>query len=204
MNTSLPARPRGLGLAGCLIGLLALIAVAIPQWVLPAVLPAGTAHHATDGAAHGIKERIMAKLKRAAPNAAPKKEEARSGLGEWGRLSLIATVSLGLLAVGLAVLSLIRREVKLYAGIAAALGIGAIALQAAILFAGAAIAILVLFLVLNQSDGGLQAAAIGIGAIFVFAVIALLGLGLASPLLTAVFIGAVIAILVVQWLLAGC
>jgi hypothetical protein len=199
MNTSIQARPRGFGVAGSLIGLLALIAVAIPQWVLPAVLPAAPAQHGAVDAGHSFKERIMAKLKGTAlkKNSAPKMQEAESGQEEWRRVFQAAAVSLGLLAIVLAVFSLIRREEKLYAGVAAALGVGAIALQAAILVAGAAATILILYLVLKQSDGGFQFAGIGIGAIFVFAVIAILGAGLVSPQLAALIAVAVILILIV-------
>ncbi len=131
MNTSLQARPRGLGVAGVLIGLLSLIAVAISQWALPPVLPGGTAHHAAVDTGHSLEERIMAKLKRVTP----KKEETRSALWDWRHLFFNAAVSFGVLSIMLAVLSLIRREEKLYAGVAVALGVGAIALQTAILFA---------------------------------------------------------------------
>jgi hypothetical protein len=205
MNTSLQARPRGFGVAGSLIGLLALIAVAIPQWVLPVVLPAAPAQHDAVDAGHSLKERIMAKLKGTAlkKDSAPKMEEAESGQEEWRRVFQAAAVSLGLLAIVLAVFSLIRREERLYAGVAAALGIGAIALQAAILVAGAAVTILILYLVLKQSDGGFQFAGIGIGAIFVFAVIAILGAGLVSPQLAALLAGAVILILIVLSFLGG-
>ena len=64
-------------------------------------------------------------------------------------------------------------------------------------------AILLLYLVLNQSDGGFQFAGIGIAAIFVFAVIAILGLGLVSPQLAALIAGAVISILIVLSFLGG-
>ena len=140
----------------------------------------------------------MAKLKRVTL----KKQETRSALGEWRRLFLVAAVSLGLLAIALAVFSLIRCEEKLYAGVGAALGIGAIILQAAILVAGAAAAILILYLILNQPDGSFQMALIGLGAIFLFAIIAILGLGLVSPQLAAILIGAAIVILIVQWFLS--
>jgi hypothetical protein len=185
--------------AGSLIGLLALIAVAIPQWVLPAVLPAAPAPHSAMDAGHSLGERIMAKLKGTAlkKDSAPKMQEAESAQEEWRRVLLAAAVSLGLLAIVLAVFSLIRREEKLYAGVAAALGIGAIALQAAILVAGAAATILILYLVLKQSDGGFQFAGIGIGAIVVFAVIAILGAGLVSPQLAALIAVAVTLILIV-------
>jgi hypothetical protein len=193
MNTSLQARPRGFGVAGSLIGLLALIAVVLPQWVLPAVLPAAPAGQIAVETRHTLKERILAKLKRVAP----KKEEAKPAPENWRQHFLIAAVSLALLAITLAVLSLVRREEKLYAGVAAALGIGAIALQAAILVAGAAVAILILYLVLKQPDGGFQI------AVFVFAIIGILGLGLVSPLLAALVIGAAILILFVQSFLGG-
>ena len=196
MNTSLQARPRGFGVAGSLIGLLALIAVVLPQWVLPAVLPAAPAGQIAVETRHTLKERILAKLKRVAP----KKEEAKPAPENWRQHILIAAVSLALLAITLAVLSLVRREEKLYAGVAAALGISAIVLQAAILVAGAAVAILILYLVLNQPDGGFQ---IAVSAIFVFAIIGILGLGLVSPQLAALVIGAAILILIVQSFLGG-
>ncbi len=193
MNTSLQARPRGFGVAGSLMGLLALIAVVLPQWVLPAVLPAAPAGQIAVETRHTLKERILAKLKRVAP----KKEEAKPTPENWRQHLLIAAVSLALLAITLAVLSLVRREEKLYAGVAAALGIGAIAIQAAILVAGAAVAILILYLVLKQLDGGFQI------AVFAFAIIGILGLGLVSPLLAALVIGAAILILIVQSFLSG-
>jgi hypothetical protein len=199
MNTSLQARPRGLGVAGSLIGLLALIAVAIPQWVLPAVPPAEPAQTAAVNTGHSLKERIMAKLKRVTP----KKEEKRPEREDWRRLFSAGAVSLAVLAIILAVLSLIRREEKLYAGVAAALGGGAIALQAAILVAGAAATVLILYLVLNQSDGGFQFAGIGIAALLVLAVIAILVLGLVSPQLAVLIAGAVILISIVLSFLGG-
>lgn len=194
MNTSLQARPRGFGVAGSLMGLLALIAVVLPQWVLPAVLPAAPAGQIAVETRHTLKERILAKLKRVAP----KKEGAKPAPENWKQHFLIAAVSLALLAITFAVLSLARREEKLYAGVAAALGVGAVVLQAAILVAGAAATILILYLVLNQPDGGFQIAVIAISAIFVFAIIGILGLGLVSPLLAALVIGAAILILIVQ------
>ncbi len=194
MNTSLQARPSGFGVAGSLIGLLALIAVVLPQWVLPAALPAAPAGQIAVETRHTLKERILAKLKRVAP----KKEEAKPAPENWRQHILIGAVSLALLAITLAVLSLVRREEKLYAGVAAALGVGAVVLQAAILVAGAAATILILYLVLNQPDGGFQIAVIAISAIFVFAIIGILGLGLVSPLLAALVIGAAILILIVQ------
>jgi hypothetical protein len=174
--------------AGSLIGLLALIAVVLPQWVLPAVLPAAPAGQIAVETRHSLKERIMAKLKRVAP----KKEEAKPAPEDWRQHLSIAAASLALLAITLAVLSLVRREEKLYAGVAAALGIGAIVLQAAILVAGVAVAILILYLVLNQSDGGFQIAVIGTPAIFLLSIMAILGLGLVSPTLGALVIVAIL------------
>ena len=79
MNTSLQARPRGFGVAGSLMGLLALIAVVLPQWVLPAVLPAAPAGQIAVETRHTLKERILAKLKRVAPKKEGAKPRQRTG-----------------------------------------------------------------------------------------------------------------------------
>jgi hypothetical protein len=199
MNASLQVRSRGFGAAGSLIGLLALIAVVLPQWVLPAVLPAASPEPVAVEVHHTLKERILAKLK-------PKttqKQEIRSGPDSWKQYFPAAAMALALLAISLAVLSVFRREEKLYAGMAAALGAGAIALQLTVLFAGAVLAILVLYIVLRQPDGAFQQGAIAIGAIFLFSMLAVLGLGPVSPLLAALAIGAAIVIFGITWLLGG-
>jgi hypothetical protein len=68
MNASIQPRSNSFGMAGCLIGLLALIVAVLPQLALPKIFPpqpreqvvVDTNHADTD---HRIKNRIVEKLK---------------------------------------------------------------------------------------------------------------------------------------------
>lgn len=149
MSTGIEARPRSFGVAGSLAGLLALIAVLLPPLLVPMFAAAPQTEIAAPGKSHSLKERVLEKLKLAPAQ----KQVPKPALGGWAQYFPPAAIALALFAIALAVGAVIRREEKIYAGVAAALGIGALAFQLAILFAGAAIAILVLYVVLNQSDG---------------------------------------------------
>jgi hypothetical protein len=78
--------------------------------------------------------------------------EQRTGGDAWSQGLSIAAVSLGLLAIALALLSVIRREEKLLPGVAAALGIGAIAFQVMWIVIGAVVMIMIVYAVLNHLD----------------------------------------------------
>jgi hypothetical protein len=199
MKTGVQARPRGLGVAGSLVGLLALIAAVMPQWLLPVLPSAGRAEPIAVERRHSLKERILEKLK----PVTPEKQEARHDPDRWRPRFLAAAVSLALLAITLAVFSVFRREDRLYAGLAAALGIAALAFQLTILSAGAVIAILVLYAVLGQHESVFPQPAFAIGAIFALTIVTILVLGLASPMLAALLIGAAIVIFGIYSLLDG-
>jgi hypothetical protein len=154
---------------------LALIAAVLPHWVLPAVVPAARQETGSEV----------------------------SGLDGWKQRFSIAAISLALLAITLAVFSILRREEKLYAGVAAALSASAIAFQLIILLAGALLAIAVLYAVLKQPDSASQLIIIPIGAAIVFLIIAVLAMGLISPLLAALAGGAAIVILIIYSILNG-
>jgi hypothetical protein len=206
MNISLQSERRAFGVAGSLIGLLALIAAVLPHWVLPAVVPAAPAGQIAAERGHTLKERVVAKLKSIThgkhETGAQETRAEQSGLDEWRQRFSIAAISLALLAIALAVFSILRREEKLYAGVSAVLGGGAIAVQLAILFAGAVIAIMVLYAILKEPDAVIQPPVTAIGAV-VGLVIAVLAMGLVSSQLAALVLGAAIVILIIYSILNG-
>src|SRR5271157_4260488 len=115
MKSGVPVRSIGIGLAGSVSGLLALILVALPQWDPPAPQtpsPAPVEVHQT------LKERIDAKLK----SLDRKKHKTRVPLGWRDNLPAVVIV-LALLAIFLGVMSVLRAETLLYSGMAATLGI---------------------------------------------------------------------------------
>jgi hypothetical protein len=196
MNASAQSQPRDLGLAGSVIGLLALIAAVLPQWVLPAVSPAKPAEQIATGTRHSLRDGIIARIKKSfAHDAQEQKPEAQS----WRQRFSIVAISLALLAITLSVFSFIRREEKLYAGLAAALGGSAIAFQLVILLAGVAAALIVLYLFQNQLDGAIQLPVAGVGAVIFLATLGGLGLGLVSFEPAALLIGAIILLLIISF-----
>lgn len=198
MNSSVQARPRGFGVAGSLIGLLALIAVVVPQWVLPAIPSAVHTEQVAVEKPRNFKERILERLKLATP----KKQETRREPDNWRQPFMAAGVALALSAIALAVFSVIRREERLYASMAAALGIAALTFQLAILFAGIAIAMLVIYALQGQADAGFPLVVTVGGAILVLSVMAIPILGLGSPMLIGLVIGAAILFICISWLLS--
>lgn len=185
-------RRTGLGLAGSLAGLLALIAVAIPQWVLPPPQPPRPAHvemHQT------FRERFVAKLQKLDQ----KRHEKREPAG-WRQGVPALAILLALGAIALGVFSVLRGEVLVYAGVAATLGIGAIAFQLTFFYGLAAGLILLLYAGMEQPSGAVELAAVAVGAIVVLSILAIFGLGFASALVLA---GAAIAILILDMLLGG-
>jgi hypothetical protein len=201
MNTSHRSQSRACGMAGSIIGLLALIAAIIPQWVIPAA----PARQIAVETGHSLKERVATKLR----NLIDKQQETKSGLSDldfWKQRFAIAAVLLALLAIALGVFSIFRREEKLYAGAAAVLGAGAIALQLTILLAGAAVTIVVLYAVRDQLDGALGGAIAPLGAVIallIIGIIAVLGMGAALSQLAAFAIGAAIVAFIVYAIVNG-
>jgi hypothetical protein len=105
-------RSARLGITGVVVGVLALVAAVLPHWVLPAVFPAKPLDQVIVDTAQRIKDR----LKR---GDTPTMPVQRSQSQIWSQALSIAAVSLGLLAIALAVFSTMRGEERRYAVMAA-------------------------------------------------------------------------------------
>ncbi|QDP23204.1 hypothetical protein [Bradyrhizobium cosmicum] len=141
------ARPsRRLGVIGSLVGVLALMAAVLPHWVVPMVFPPPPADQVIVDTGHRIKDRVIARVK-GVEYQAPKVE--KSAGRSWSETASAAAISLGLLAILLSVLSLIFREERLLAAVAATLGTGAIAIEISFVMIGALILIAILYVVGN-------------------------------------------------------
>ncbi|MGW1418489.1 hypothetical protein ACWAT4_00040 [Bradyrhizobium manausense] len=142
-----PAIPsRRLGVIGSLIGLLAFMAAVLPHWVVPMVYPPPAVDQVIVDTGHRIKDRIVARVK-GVEYQAPTVE--KSAGRSWSEIASVTAISLGLLAILLSVLSLIFREERLLAAVAATLGTGAIAIEISFVMIGALILIAILYVVGN-------------------------------------------------------
>ncbi|MCP3378830.1 hypothetical protein NLM31_00040 [Bradyrhizobium sp. CCGUVB4N] len=137
---------RRLGVIGSLVGMLAFIAAVLPHWVVPMVYPPPPADQVIVDTGHRIKDRIVARVK-GVEYQAPKVE--KSAGRSWSEIASVAAISLGLLAILFSVLSLIFREERLLAAVAATLGTGAIAIEISFVMIGALILIAILYVVGN-------------------------------------------------------
>ncbi|MBH5401586.1 hypothetical protein HZZ13_27920 [Bradyrhizobium sp. CNPSo 4010] len=145
-TTRSAAPSRRLGIIGSIVGVLALMAAVLPHWVVPIVFPPPSADKVIVDTGHRIKDRIVAKLKGVEYQAPrPEKSAGRS----WNEIASVTAISLGLLAILFSVLSLIFREERLLAAVAATLGTGAIAIEISFLMMGLLILIAVLYVVGN-------------------------------------------------------
>ncbi|WP_375158206.1 hypothetical protein [Bradyrhizobium sp. RDT46] len=140
------APSRRLGIIGSIVGVLALMAAVLPHWVVPIVFPPPPADKVIVDTGHRIKDRIVAKVK-GVEYQAPKVE--KSAGRSWSETATVAAISLGLLAILFSVLALVFREERLLAGVAAALGTGAIAIEISFLAMGVLILVVVLYVVAN-------------------------------------------------------
>jgi hypothetical protein len=133
MNTV--RQSRRLGIIGSIVGLLALVVSALTQ-MLPTMSVSEPARHATEAAAPTDKGRWSFRIKgfeiRSHEAAEPRTSEPRmtekAGY-DWNQTLSTTAVALGLLAIVFAVVSVIMKEERLLAGIAATLGCAAIAVQ---------------------------------------------------------------------------
>lgn len=142
-----PALPsRRLGVIGSIVGVLALIAAVLPHWVIPAIYPPPPADKVIVDTGHRLKERLIARIKGVEYQAPPRERSPGSQLRD---ASSIGAISFGLLAILLSVLALVFREERLLAGVAAALGTGAIAIEISFLAMGVLILIAILYVVGN-------------------------------------------------------
>jgi hypothetical protein len=144
LKPTLPS--RRLGIIGSIVGVLALMAAVLPHWVVPMVFPPLPADQVIVDTGHRIKDRVMARVK-GVEYQAPKVE--KSAGRSWSEAASATAISLGLLAILLSVLSLIFREERLLAGVAALLGTGAIAIEISFVMIGALILIAILYVVGN-------------------------------------------------------
>ena len=146
-SSTLPS--RRLGIVGSLVGLLALIAAVLPHWVLPAMYPPPPADQVIVDTGHRLKERLIARAK-GVEYQAPRQETSTGT-----RLSddfSTAAISLGLLAIVMAVLSLVFREEKPFAGVSATLGMTAIAIEISFFVLGVLFVIAVIYAVTQIID----------------------------------------------------
>jgi hypothetical protein len=136
-------------LIGSIVGLLALVAAVLPHWVIPVVFPPPPADQIIVETGRRVKDRLAAHVKGVeyqAPHREPSPGDRLSS-----SLSITA-VSLGLLAIAMAVLSLAFREEKLLAGVAATLGIVALAVEISLFLIGALILIAIIKIVMDHLD----------------------------------------------------
>ncbi|MCK1357318.1 hypothetical protein [Bradyrhizobium sp. 199] len=137
---------RRLGIVGSIVGVLALMAAVLPHWVVPIVFPPPPADKVIVDTGNRIKDRVIAKVK-GVEYQAPKVEKSTGR--SWSEIASVTAISLGLLAVLLSVLSLVFREERLLAAVAAALGAGAIAIEISFVMIGALVLIAILYVVGN-------------------------------------------------------
>jgi len=128
---------RRLGTIGSIVGLLALLASALTQ-LLPAVFPPEPFDNVLDETGQRVKDHLIFRTKKS-----DLASEQRTVGYTWNQGLSTVAVSLGLLAIALAVFSVILREEKLLAGVAAALGIAAIAVQVYWILIGVVILIVI-------------------------------------------------------------
>ena len=119
-------------------------------------------------------------------------------LGEVIRHLPAVVIVLALLAIFLGVMSVLRAETLLYSGMAATLGIGAIAFQMSFFYAVVACVTLIMYAALERPGGAFSVAFIAVCAILVPSILALLGTGLIPVLL---LIGAAMATVSLDMLL---
>jgi hypothetical protein len=145
---SATSRGRAAGSAGAVIGLLALVLAVLPTWLLPAIFPPPPVDQVVVDTASRIKARIAAKAQGVEYREARPRDPAEG----WYRAGSIGAVSLGLLAIGCAVFSVLRREPLRYAGTAAAIGVSAIAFELAMLAFGVLVMLALIAVVANYFD----------------------------------------------------
>lgn len=129
--TNSAVQSRRFGMIGSIVGLLALIAAVLPHWVVPAMFPPPQPEQARTDTGQKSHGRFIGFFGRR--QGVEQQVQVRDE-GTGDRLMdafSTAAISLSLLAISLAVLSLIFREEKLFAGVSAVLGIAAFAIEVA-------------------------------------------------------------------------
>ena len=123
---SVVRQSRRLGVIGCIVGLLALLLSSL-TYLLPADFFAESARPTIE-AGQRLRDHLTFRPKGVEITARPT-SEPRNAAEVWNERITTTAVALGLLAIVCAVVSVILREEKLLAGIAAVLGISAIGIQ---------------------------------------------------------------------------
>ena len=123
---------RRLGIIGSVVGVLALLASALTH-LLPAAYLADFPGQAKEEAAPKDRDHRIFRIKqfeiRTGEAASRQASEPHPSGTSWNDILSTAAVALALLAITLAVFAVILREEKMLAGVAAALGVAAIAVQ---------------------------------------------------------------------------
>jgi hypothetical protein len=133
---------RRLGIIGCAVGLLALLASALTH-LLPDALLHKPIYQVTEAAGQKDTDHLIFRTKRLEIRSSEASEQ-RTVSYTWDQGLSTAAVSLGLLAIAFAVLAVILREEKLLVGVAAALGVAAIAVQVFWILIAVAVAIVII------------------------------------------------------------
>jgi hypothetical protein len=147
--TSIAEKSRRLGIVGCIAGLLALAAAVLPHWIIPVVLPPPPADKIIVDTGRRVKDRLVAQMK-GVEYQEPRREPSPGH--RWGSIASIAAVALGVLAIAFAVLSILLREDILVAGLAATLGIAALAVEISFVVIGALVLVAIVKIVMDHID----------------------------------------------------
>ena len=118
---------RRLGIIGSAVGLLALLVSSL-TYLLPDTLLYKPVTQVTEAAAKKEAEHLIFRIKKFEVKSREASEQRPAGTTLEQALST-AAIALGLLAITFAVFAVVFREEKLLAGIAATLGVAAIAVQ---------------------------------------------------------------------------
>ena len=138
------------GPIGTVAGLLAIAVAVLPFWILPAIFPPKPIDLVVVETGQRIKERIKDRLAGRTETEQPKPTREQSESDRWYQLCSIAAVSLGVGAIGLGVVSFLRREPWRHSAAPAALGVAAIVAQYAVLALMVVLTLLLLFVILDH------------------------------------------------------
>jgi predicted membrane protein len=131
--TNSAAKSRRVGVIGCIVGLLALVAAVLPHWIVPAIFPPAPFEQVKTDPPPKLKDRLIGVVMGTRPQSNSVEHQVKvRNQGTGDRLNdafSTAAVSLALLAIVLAVLALIFREERLFAGVSAVLGTVALGIE---------------------------------------------------------------------------
>jgi ABC-type multidrug transport system fused ATPase/permease subunit len=126
--TNTVRQSRRFGIIGSVVGLLALLASALTQLLPASHLSRPIVGQAAEEAGPRSRDHLIFRTKRLEIRSR-EASEPRAADTSWNDVLSTAAASLGVLAIAFAVIAVILREEKLLAGVAAVLGVAAIAVQ---------------------------------------------------------------------------